>query len=127
MKMVKIYRIENASGVGPYQGTMEMDPCEPRRKMSNAHTGESHPSGPEDFPWLYWNGDEFFGFDSAEAAVVWFDVWLKVLEDDEFSMTEWLVPEFYIQRGDSGRQVVFPKGVSKLVTSYPPTEIYERG
>lgn len=122
MSLVKIYRIEDSNGVGPYQRVAGT----PRAEMGAEHSWcDDHPCAREDY--INTNIWMIYGFDNSEAAVVWFDGWLEKLEEWGYQMTEWLVDPSDIEEGNSGRQVRFRRGLAECIARYSPTEIYSRG
>jgi hypothetical protein len=106
---VSIFRVEDADGAGPYNGTSWSDEL---MDMIDEHVAESHPS-PHTDPML--NGiypDEVCGFATIDAAEEWFAGYADALADAGFHLSVYTVPLADVRYGKE--QALFRRG-----TLYP--------
>jgi len=108
-----VYRVEMPDGCGPYYS-----PLNPRRmSMGIKHFDSSHPTPADDFGWVKYNRQYYFGFDSMQSLYSWFGGWLKSILDHGGKILKYKVDEYNVQIGDSGLQLIFLKDQAQLLTS----------
>ena len=106
---MKVYRIENIDGIGPYTGDLNCDNFEPHWFL-----GVDHPAPEEDLLLKEWFDDNYadvenhkFGFVSIEQLKEWFheDRYFKAFHDHEFYLAEYEISEDLVHVGT--KQVMF--------------------
>lgn len=116
-----IYRVEDASGVGPYQGIGA------RHALRDIHSVEKHPS-----PFREWGdkaydflGDDnmLFGFDSIPQLLNWFGDALGELEKAHYVVTVFTVANDAAIRGRT--QCAFDVQRAERI-AYVPCQLVER-
>lgn len=120
-KTIKIYRIEDCEGNGPYRGHYLGSVLEMHREhfRSDYHTAPSYdfsypvfqhrasisgifkPQGP--------NPEYFYGCSSITLLERWFRGFTSSLEKNKFRIMEYEVPEYDVIVSHSGRQIAFKK------------------
>jgi hypothetical protein len=111
---VRVWRVENAEGAGPYRNDAAPPHCD-------GYTDpESHPAPRDDFAVFFKEEDEdgyyeardeliapyVFGFPTREAALRWFDDYdLAYMAERGYVLREMESDEVYVS--DSGRQCMF--------------------
>jgi hypothetical protein len=112
MCAVKIYRVEDANGQGPYR--LESGGNLSRMLGMRHNDSYMHPPMITDFHHDLWEPEMFFGFHTLDLLFEWFDDAWNILSKRELYISEYLcdVSDFHI--GKSKRQVVFLKDKCKL-------------
>ncbi len=120
---MRVYRVENSYGDGPYQYTVRN---EDGVNIGSAHANMAHPGPSEDG--LYgevWgevapfdetpHSDHLFGMNSLGSLIEWFDGWWDTLARHGYTISEYEVPEEYVGVGESGTQAVFVRSEAEHV------------
>lgn len=122
-----VYRITNQSLVGVYRAiyseTLPSHLAEILKSMEEEHSDmETHPSGFYDNIPNY-SYDCFFGCDSLEKLLAWFDAYLLMFEELNYIICVYDAP--VVNFGDSKKQVTFDVTKATLVKKLPISAAYE--
>lgn len=106
---MKIYRIENVEGDGPYSAKHEY-----KYELQDAHQSDQlRPGIRTDIP--DFNKDvHFYGFQKYGHLISWFDGWLDKLKDQGFKLVKYKVPRKHVIKGTN--QLVFEINKAKLLS-----------
>jgi hypothetical protein len=111
---MRVYRIQDAYGTGPYRRKIGQD-TQMQIRMENAHCNQfTHPTEMVDFARMHIEGERF-GFDSMQALMAWFGPYLKHLIADGYKVQIYEVPRHGVRWGRSRKQVMFQSKISKPV------------
>lgn len=121
-----VYRITNQSLVGVYRAiyseTLPSHLAEILKSMGEEHSDmETHPSGFYDNIPNY-SSDCFFGCDSLEKLLAWFDAYLLMFEELNYIICVYDAP--VVNFGDSKKQVTFDVTKATLVEKLPISAAY---
>jgi hypothetical protein len=115
---MRVYRIENKNGRGPYNGRGDL----PYTVLDGCPAHQPDPR--DDGFGSRWNKpDYYFGFASLDQLFDWFGDILEHLDRYGFSLTVWEVDESFVELG--GRQLAFNKSEATLIERRQPTELLE--
>lgn len=100
---MKVYRIENSEGVGPYRSDEFMDLLD---EMKNAHCDEeTHPNLLHDGLADVWSEAHICAFDSMKKLSRWFNGYLPLLLSLGFKVKSYETSEYHY--GLSRKQLIF--------------------
>ena len=121
---MRIYRVENKQGTGPYTSSYLDDPI--LGEMLNKHNEDlgQFPCRTEDFG-IYIDSTLHFGFDSIAATIRWFGGHFDALTEAGYHVSEYEVDDGSVLVGKSGRQVVFPLHDADRVRSMPMKKLLD--
>lgn len=122
-----VYRITNQSLVGVYRAiyseTLPSHLAEILKSMGEEHSDmKTHPNGFYDNIPNY-SDDCFFGCDSLEKLLAWFDAYLLMFEELNYIICVYDAP--VVNFGDSKKQVTFDVTKATLVKKLPISAAYE--
>lgn len=103
MDTMRVYRIEDSRGVGPYNSDITSETVE---RMRLAHQAFSHPAWLLDFN-RWPNDGERCAFESMTQMFSWFGGYLPIMLGMGYSVRIYEVPVWHVQRGLSGKQLMF--------------------
>lgn len=106
METMRVYRVEDAHGTGPYRRKIGQD-TKMQIRMENAHCNwNTHPTEMFDFDRYHEHGERF-GFDSMTKLMAWFGPYLRHLLADGYKISIYEVPRRSVRWGKSQRQIMF--------------------
>jgi hypothetical protein len=122
MKTLKVYRVENSDGYGPYRQFWQCKYDEvtyDSMKLNEAHFGCSkHPTVLADKIQNF-SCNYYCGFASIDSLKNWFDEkWRNILNEAKFKVSIYEVASNNIKRAKSSKQIVFKKVCSKIVKEF---------
>ena len=121
MKM-KVYRVENGRGQGPYVEPGLPDVALQMKAEHNADAWDDkagHPGASIDFEcWGDFSG-RHFGFATVTDAHRWFGPWLPKLISVGFRLVEFEVDVNHVTVSKSGKQLAFRRDAATLLTEVP--------
>jgi hypothetical protein len=107
---------------GPYNGLSSVDGTEGLDDMFWAHSRSGsaahHPAPHEDVYLSFIADDEVCGFVSQDALLDWFDTWLRVLDEADFRIWVYDVPDASVRVGRDFGQLVFIAADAVLVEDF---------
>jgi hypothetical protein len=113
-----VYRIENSAGFGPYRQNIEENPNPHNVNMSDFDSlGSSRPIPFCDGIGKY-NEKDYFGFDSLDSLIAWFDNLLPSLEDYGYCVSIYEIDPTFVKFGR--HQVAFERARATLVDRLAP-------
>ncbi len=103
METIRIYRVENFAGRGPYGLNIYEF-----QEMEEAHCDERHPNLFFDFG--LWNAEDLvFAFPDISNLKNWFSGYENVLKFREYSISVYEIKKNDFILGKSGKQLIFDK------------------
>lgn len=135
---MRVYRVAHAEKVriihgadgavlmpaGPYNGLSSVDGTEGLDDMYFAHSfggsAKHHPAPHEDpaLALVDMAEEEVCGFTSLDALLDWFDTWLQVLDEADFRVWVYDVPDASVRVGQRFGQLVFIAADAVLVEDF---------
>ena len=114
MEMMRVYRVEDKHGNGPYRNKYKMDSPLQVRMNARHCDWNTHPSELLDFDKGHTPGERF-AFDSMQKLVTWFGPYLPGLIREGYKVRVYSVPKILVRSGKSGKQVMFQSKRAILV------------
>jgi hypothetical protein len=107
---------------GPYNGLSAVDGTADLDDMQYAHScggsAKHHPAPHEDPALVDIAPYEVCGFTSLDALLDWFDTWLRVLDEADFRVWVYDVPDASVRIGQRFGQLVFIAADAVLVEDF---------
>lgn len=114
METMRVYRIEDKFGTGPYRRRIGDDTIE-QMEMENRHCNPStHPTEAVDFYGFHEPGERF-GFDSMQKLMAWFGPWLPHLLSIGYKISIYEISIYEVRSGRSGKQIMFQSDLATRV------------
>lgn len=121
---MRIYRVENEAGTGPYTNSWIDDPILGDMFKKHNEDLDQFPNDERDFD-IYLDRSLYFGFDSVAAAIRWFGGHFDDLHRAGYDVSEYEVDDNLVLVGRSGKQVVFPLGDAEWIRSMPMKKLLD--
>lgn len=107
---MRIYRIENAKGDGPYTSSHDF-----KYELQNAHQNDALRPGVRDDIIEFDRNIHICGFQKYGHMNTWFDGWLDKLKSQGFKLVKYKVSQKYVLKGTG--QLVFKPNKAKLIST----------
>lgn len=111
---MRVYRIQDQNGIGPYNSTLGIYDRSLGRMISSHCNPDTHPAYLIDFA-RYPVLGERSGCESMQALFKWFGGYLPTLLAVGYIVAVFEVPSWDVETGCSGKQVLFQSARAKRV------------